>query len=414
MSKVLSFITSLVLVVVVISGVTLAQETLNMHVIMDTQSVRYLRDQVIDEFEEEFGVTVNVEYVGWGNREEKLLLQTTAGVPPDIFMNGAQHICELAKAGLVEPLDARFEAWGKDIRDFHPVTLGSSTWEGHHYGLPLYTNTRVWWYWKPMLAASGLDPDNPPTTWDEILQAAGRLTQREDDRIVVEGYDLSRCVYGSDATPLQDFMVFMWQNGSEVLDPITHKATFATEKGFEVMDFLLDLKHKVQPPGFARAGTPFASKGSAIYLSPGIPIPPNMANAAVADVGAIPALERVEKNSVNFSDWLAIHAQSKNKDLAWELFKRLFAADVLMGLNSITGTLSPRMSTVKGLVYRNPLARYPYESMEYARPYPIYPKVQELGKAFASGYHPAIQEKQDPRTSMAEAQRLWNVILAED
>ena len=50
------------------------------------------------------------------------------------------------------------------------------TYEGGIYGIPRGANTIALYYNADMFKAAGLDPDNPPKTWDELYEAAKALT----------------------------------------------------------------------------------------------------------------------------------------------------------------------------------------------------------------------------------------------
>ncbi len=50
--------------------------------------------------------------------------------------------------------------------------------EGRLFGVPSRSNTRGIYYSRTRFTEAGLDPDNPPLTWDEFREAAGKLTNR--------------------------------------------------------------------------------------------------------------------------------------------------------------------------------------------------------------------------------------------
>lgn len=58
---------------------------------------------------------------------------------------------------------------------YYAGPLNSVTWDGRLYGLPKYTDTIGLFYNKDMFRAKGLDPNDPPSTWDELLEAARKL-----------------------------------------------------------------------------------------------------------------------------------------------------------------------------------------------------------------------------------------------
>lgn len=59
--------------------------------------------------------------------------------------------------------------------NYYAGPLNSVTWDGKYFGLPKYTDTIAVFYNKDLFKKAGLDPENPPKTWDELLDAARKL-----------------------------------------------------------------------------------------------------------------------------------------------------------------------------------------------------------------------------------------------
>jgi multiple sugar transport system substrate-binding protein len=59
--------------------------------------------------------------------------------------------------------------------NYYTGPLNSVTWDGRLYGLPKYTDTIGLFYNKDLFRKAGLDPEDPPSTWDELLEAARKL-----------------------------------------------------------------------------------------------------------------------------------------------------------------------------------------------------------------------------------------------
>jgi multiple sugar transport system substrate-binding protein len=53
--------------------------------------------------------------------------------------------------------------------------------EGQTYGIPFETDVRVLFWNKQLFEAAGLDPNKPPTTWDELLEYADKLDVKNED-----------------------------------------------------------------------------------------------------------------------------------------------------------------------------------------------------------------------------------------
>lgn len=409
---------ALVLVMLMLISGAAAAEKLRVHMILFWDAYQYVLNEVIPEFEEQYGVEVEFERVTWANREEKLILATAAGMPPDVFFNGAEHVVDLERAGLLAPLDDYLASWD-ELDDFIPATLENSTYNGHHYGVPLYTSPRVFWYRYDFFEEAGLDPDSPPTNWDDLLHAARRLTQTDGSVVTRMGYDLTRWT-GNASSAAQDFIVFLWQNGGAMLDPDTFMPRFHERPGVETMVFLKDLQDTVRPPGHTvNAGqgnaSPIVRGTAAINLNIGAvvaeayrwdPDAPSQLRAIIPPPG------QTDRVSVTFSDWLAIHSDSKNKDLAWEFIKFVTEAQTLYKINSLLGFISPRRSTIYDFVQEQPEVMYMYETLNYSKAFPVFPNTSVVAKAFNPMYRSILSGEIAAEVGLSEAARLWEVEMS--
>jgi multiple sugar transport system substrate-binding protein len=58
-----------------------------------------------------------------------------------------------------------------------PGHLGLATYQGQEYGLPYWADLSVLWYNKNLFKQAGLNPDNPPTTYAQILSDAQAINK---------------------------------------------------------------------------------------------------------------------------------------------------------------------------------------------------------------------------------------------
>jgi raffinose/stachyose/melibiose transport system substrate-binding protein len=93
---------------------------------------------------------------------------------PDVqFFWGGTQALEDVWAGRVAPLDdsmskEAIESADKDVRR-------ETNWNGKQWGMPFYEINTAWAYNKKMFTQAGLDPQNPPTTWDDFIRALTAL-----------------------------------------------------------------------------------------------------------------------------------------------------------------------------------------------------------------------------------------------
>ena len=93
---------------------------------------------------------------------------------PDVqFFWGGTQALEDVWMGHVAPLDA----WvPKSLLDNVPTDTRRETyWDGKQWGMPFYEINTAFAYNKKMFTKAGLDPDQPPTTWDDFIATLDAL-----------------------------------------------------------------------------------------------------------------------------------------------------------------------------------------------------------------------------------------------
>lgn len=62
------------------------------------------------------------------------------------------------------------------IDDFIPAFMKNSYYDGKTYSIPFQRSTIIMYYNKDQFKEAGLDPEKPPTNWDELREYAKKLT----------------------------------------------------------------------------------------------------------------------------------------------------------------------------------------------------------------------------------------------
>ena len=95
-----------------------------------------------------------------------------AGKGPDIqyLWNGIYHM-ESVWLGYLQPLDGLVS--DEVVKASNPTLL--SHYGGHVYRLGWYPQPMTWSYNKDVFEKAGLDPENPPKTWDDFLAVCDKV-----------------------------------------------------------------------------------------------------------------------------------------------------------------------------------------------------------------------------------------------
>ena len=135
-----------------------------------------LWDTVAAEFEE-LHPNVNVEITFLENEAFKSQLVTVmqAGDPPDLFQTwGGGVLWNYADAGLLRNIAPELEGEWYDSFAM-PAAVEIMGKDGEYYAVPWDWGAVGIFYNKALFAEAGLDPDAPPATWAEFLDAVQAL-----------------------------------------------------------------------------------------------------------------------------------------------------------------------------------------------------------------------------------------------
>lgn len=156
--------------------VALAQDvTLDLWTIDDPGEYHYvLADEFMKQHPE---IKINVRTVQFSDMVNDLARAIATNNAPDITYIDNPEVALFASRGLLLDLTPQIEGSAViKTEDIFPGPLSSVTYEGGIYGIPRGANTLALYYNADMFEAAGLDPDQPPQTWDELYEAAKALT----------------------------------------------------------------------------------------------------------------------------------------------------------------------------------------------------------------------------------------------
>ncbi|GGO94419.1 ABC transporter substrate-binding protein [Wenjunlia tyrosinilytica] len=133
---------------------------------------------IVEKFQKEHpGTKVKVTTFPYAQYRDKVLVAMKGGTGPDILALDQIWTSEFAAGGLITPLDDHIaKARNVKQKDFFTGAWDSNVYQGKTWGVPL--NFDVWeqlYYNADLFRKAGLDPDKPPTTWDQWVADAKKL-----------------------------------------------------------------------------------------------------------------------------------------------------------------------------------------------------------------------------------------------
>ena len=359
------------------------------------------------------GVAVNTQYISWAHIDEKLTISFAGGVAPDVFQVGAEYVGGLAYRGMAAPLDDYIAQWGQ-ADDFFPASWNTCVYEGTVYGLPYLSAPRVLIYRKDLLRKAGFD--RPPDTWEELAEAARRMTVKRGPIFEIAGMNLP--------ISWQVFVEFLWENGGRILSEDGRHSMLDSPEAVEALQFYCDLynKHQVCPT----AGMPVVGGGIPVFASQkaamefmnqfGIYNVRKYAPELLPEVGIAPTPQRKDRVVSVYTDWLAMSPQSQHKDLAWELMIFLMEPDNLAAYNSTLFFIPPRRSVAAAAEFMRDsphLQEFVLLMDRYGRSLPAIPEWFEIRTGLQRAVEAAVYQSKTPEQALSDCSRELDALLAE-
>jgi multiple sugar transport system substrate-binding protein len=214
------------------------------------QSKQDLVNTLIQDFQKQ---NPNIEIVHnstipYEQYQQKLAAAAPAGQGPDVVNLYYGWLGKFTQSGYLQELPTAVFPAATLEKDFFPVVQGAKL-QGKYWGVPTAVRTLALFYNKDLLSASGVDPNKPPTTWEEFVDVALKTTKRTSDGKL----DTAGFAWGPDGQGHQWWREALnRQNGLPPMSADLKKLSWTDPKGVEAFTWWTDLvtKHKVGEPGF--------------------------------------------------------------------------------------------------------------------------------------------------------------------
>lgn len=122
-------------------------------------------------------ITIDITVLENEAFKQRIITNMQAGDPPDLFQSwGGGPLWQFANADLVRDISGELEGeWRDSFSAQSAVEMFGQ--DGEYYGVPWTWGAVGIWYNKALFEEAGLDPENPPATWEEFLSAVETLDE---------------------------------------------------------------------------------------------------------------------------------------------------------------------------------------------------------------------------------------------
>lgn len=217
------------------------------------ESKKNLVDQLITDFQKENpNITVVHTTFPYEQYNDKVAASVPAGRGPDVINLYYGWLPKYIDSGYLAPLPEQDFPTAQIEKDFIPMVQIAKV-DGKYYALPTAVRDLAIFYNKDLWKAAGLDATKPPKTFDELLDAAKKMTKIEGGKMTVAGWRID--MTNQDHNLFREILVRAYGGTPQTPD---HKKIQwnTTTGGYDAWQFLVDLttKNKVSDPTLGQDG----------------------------------------------------------------------------------------------------------------------------------------------------------------
>lgn len=173
---------------------------------------------------------IEVTYIPYDQFYSKYGTAIAGGTSPDIVAMDIISVPSFSQTNQLTDI-TEFSKALPFFDKLSPAHMHLGDYKGKIYALPFSAEASVLVYNKDLFTQAGLDPENPPKTWDEMYEAAKKITGLGDG---VYGFYFSGGCGGCNGFTM---LPLIWANGGNVLNADGTQATVTDPNVKEAVQF---------------------------------------------------------------------------------------------------------------------------------------------------------------------------------
>ncbi|WP_160685883.1 ABC transporter substrate-binding protein [Clostridium sp. C2-6-12] len=315
----------------------------------------------------------------------KLQTAISSNTVPSIAAADISGMAKLRSSGKLLELDKYIQQNNIKVGNFYESLLEYGKQDNKLYSLPVSTNNLALFYNKDLFKEAGLNPENPPKTWEELELYSQKIISKDPTNY---GFEFYTQVGDNGEGLTWQLQPYLWQTGADFIKD--GKAAFNNENGEKALNFLVKLiNEKVSPVGswddFAKGKCAMVVDGSWMtgiwkdsvkfdFGTSMIPVPSDNQYATNMGGEQIFAFNKTEKENDAAAKFIA-YITSAETQIEWD--KKTFFmpirkdvaenADYLNWIKSTEPRLMPFVEQQKYAHARPSIIEYPAASLEFAK-----------------------------------------------
>lgn len=182
---------------------------------------------------------IKVEAVFQGSYDEainKLKQSISSKSAPNVMQTYDIGTRFMVDSKAVVPVQKWIDQGKFDISDYEPNIIEYYKVDNKLYSMPFNTSTPILYYNKTMFKAAGLDPEQPPKTFEDVAAAAQKLTLRDSSGTVTRS-GIAIAIYGWFFEQFLAEQNSVFVNNGNGRDSLATAAAFNSPQGEKILNW---------------------------------------------------------------------------------------------------------------------------------------------------------------------------------
>jgi multiple sugar transport system substrate-binding protein len=346
-------------------------------------------------------ITVKLIQIPGDGYEQKILATMAAGAPYDVIQL-AETFYSYAAKGTLEDLTPYMAQDNIQASDYYDAAINAYSYDGKVMAMPMRMGTMIMLYNKTLFDKHGLDYPSTDWTWTEFLNAAQKITNKDDS---VFGLDWVGSWWASYLTWVHSF-------GGGLLSDDRTAFTLDSAESKKGLQFIQDLiwKHNVTPQSnqWLQGVDMWTSGKMGMKIDGPWHILSSQANIKDFEWDIAPVPKGIVEATPLFSNAFAIPKLSSNKEAAWKVIQ-FWTGEVGQGiLADEHGEIPPLKSVAESDRYLDlgdlPPANFPSQITSAGRAFAPQATIkwEEINKAADTYVGQILNEQRNIDDAMAD------------
>ncbi|MBU5465323.1 ABC transporter substrate-binding protein [Virgibacillus sp. MSJ-26] len=298
-------------------------------------------EAIVDKFNDQSD-SVHVEAIYQGSYDDSLTKLRAVGGSDEapaivqVFEIGTKYMSE---SGFITPMQEFIDDEDFDTSNLEENILSYYEIDGDLYSMPFNTSNAVMFYNKDMFERAGLNPEDPPSSYSEMIDAAQKIKDEED------AYGFTMATIGWFFEQLMANQGALYLDKDNGRDGDATEALVNSEEGVKIFEWLKEMN---DAETFRNYGSdwedprgPFFAEQVGMYLDSTANVAEVIKNSDF-EVGTayLPVADEVDPQGVivgGASLWITNQVDDEDQDAAWEFVKFMTDEDIQAEWAAATG-----------------------------------------------------------------------------